>query len=325
MKTISIISALLTLVISSTSYSSTQNHNIIINGHSAKISATSELIGKTKHQYAVTNIFDDDISTAWVEGVQGDGIGESITIEFDEPIMLYGMMLLPGYQKSDKTLIQNSSPSKLSIKLDDQTYTTNVLYSKEFDFESEKCLLTADKINYSPRLFQALSPRKIKKLQIEVLESVSGSRYNDLAISELKLLTSNEALFNSKIINVKEVVKNNKDAIAVFETETGWITNETKDLTKVLNSNNNNDTHFFHESAPTSSNFTQVLEQFFYNNFITVYNELYISPEYEKVGDGEWVEIYRTVEVKDKIINKFKYNYTIDGSPGCTPNLEQVN
>ncbi len=63
----------------------------------SKTSASSTLIEKDKHEsyYSANKAFDGKSGTAWCEGKNNDGIGESITAEFD-PVKIYGVSALNG-------------------------------------------------------------------------------------------------------------------------------------------------------------------------------------------------------------------------------------
>ena len=62
--------------------------------------ASSTLAAQGKHNYDVVNIKGDptrEIQSPWAEGVEGDGIGESITLNVKRPLPLYGILIQPGY------------------------------------------------------------------------------------------------------------------------------------------------------------------------------------------------------------------------------------
>ena len=66
-------------------------------------------------KYAVGNIIDKNISTAWVEGVKGDGIGEYVLLaskEIPGTISIYS-----GYSKNISLFNKNNRPSKLKVSL----------------------------------------------------------------------------------------------------------------------------------------------------------------------------------------------------------------
>src|SRR5437870_1364831 len=66
--------------------------------------ASSTLAPQGKHNYDVVNIKADpsrEIQTPWAEGVEGEGIGESITLDVKRPLPLYGILIQPGYYDYD--------------------------------------------------------------------------------------------------------------------------------------------------------------------------------------------------------------------------------
>jgi hypothetical protein len=71
-----------------------------------------EGIGK----YGPHNLLDADPATAWVEGVDGDGIGESVTIEAGETLE-EAIIIRNGYQKSQALFNANSRVKKLRLTL----------------------------------------------------------------------------------------------------------------------------------------------------------------------------------------------------------------
>ncbi len=57
--------------------------------------------------YGPANMFDDRLDTAWVEGADGDGIGERFTVKFDTVTAINGVSLLNGYHKSNELFHKN--------------------------------------------------------------------------------------------------------------------------------------------------------------------------------------------------------------------------
>ena len=74
-------------------------------------------------EYGMTHsgsrIMDGDVSTAWVEGVDGYGIGEQISFVFDDEYELNGFKINAGYQKNEDIYKKNSRPEEIYIKFSD--------------------------------------------------------------------------------------------------------------------------------------------------------------------------------------------------------------
>jgi hypothetical protein len=65
----------------------------------ASVSATSTLPPVPGITYHASNVLDDDNTTAWCEGVRGNGIGESLTFAFAVPVRLHRIDVVNGYNK----------------------------------------------------------------------------------------------------------------------------------------------------------------------------------------------------------------------------------
>jgi len=91
-----------------------------------KIIASSFLIekGKPRDYYAPEKAFDNDINTAWVEGVEGDGIGEYIVFpiniegsRYDQNDPKIDMKITNGYAKNDKLFFMNNRIKKFIFEV----------------------------------------------------------------------------------------------------------------------------------------------------------------------------------------------------------------
>lgn len=85
-------------------------------------------------RYSAENMFDGDLATAYVEGAEGDGIGEIIEILFADlgTCEVDKIKVYPGYQKSKETFQNNSRPTKLSFYFPD-----GHRFTQEFDYGNE--------------------------------------------------------------------------------------------------------------------------------------------------------------------------------------------
>jgi hypothetical protein len=91
--------------------------------------ASSTLKPNGDKTYEVTNIMAKFSDKAWVEGVEGDGIGETIALKVRRPLPLDTILIMPGYHSSDnKTLwAKNNRVSELEVTLNDEhTFTARI-------------------------------------------------------------------------------------------------------------------------------------------------------------------------------------------------------
>jgi hypothetical protein len=94
--------------------------------------ASSTLTPQGKRNYDVVNIKANpqrELQTPWAEGADGDGIGESITLDVKRPLPLYGILIRPGYYEYDRDDVwwKNNRVAQLEITLNDEhTFTENI-------------------------------------------------------------------------------------------------------------------------------------------------------------------------------------------------------
>lgn len=110
---------------------------------------------------------------AWVEGEDGEGIGTTVTTGFHEPTTITGIELLNGYQRSADHFQKNGRLAALEVRPDSGAPFT---------------LQVADTMGAQTLMFPA--PVTTGSLTFAITEAVRGSKYRDLVVSELRLLTA---------------------------------------------------------------------------------------------------------------------------------------
>src|SRR5205809_327410 len=82
-----------------------KDHQYFLDHTDYDATASSTLAAQCNHNYEVVNIKGDpsrEIQSPWAEGVEGDGIGENITLNVKRPLPLYGILIQPGYYEYDE-------------------------------------------------------------------------------------------------------------------------------------------------------------------------------------------------------------------------------
>ena len=144
-------------------YSSSEKLELTCDSSSA-LKADGELT------YSATNAFDSDLSTAWVEGIKGSGIGEYITVISDRPKALKGFSIYAGYGKSDDIYYKNGRIKELSIWADGRWFQTFALRDVQ---KWQDCTFDEPLVAYTIDF---------------MIESVyPGNKYEDTCLSELFL------------------------------------------------------------------------------------------------------------------------------------------
>ncbi len=108
-----------------------RGHQYFLDHTDYDATASSTLSPQGERNYDVVNIKADpqrEVQTPWAEGVDGDGIGESITLDVKRPLPLYGILIRPGYEYGEDDIWwKNNRVAALEVTLNDEhTFTENI-------------------------------------------------------------------------------------------------------------------------------------------------------------------------------------------------------
>jgi hypothetical protein len=84
-----------------------------------KASASSVRYAVQANTYVPENALDNNKKTAWIEGVDGPGIGEWLRFDFGREINLHRIVILPGYFKSQDIWAQNNRLAAATLQFSD--------------------------------------------------------------------------------------------------------------------------------------------------------------------------------------------------------------
>jgi hypothetical protein len=115
-----------------------REHQYFLDHTDYDATASSTLTAQGKHNYDVVNILGDptrEVQSPWAEGVEGDGIGESITLNVRRPLPLYGILIEPGYYHYDdkEPWLKNNRVGALEITLNDEHTFTESIADEQFE------------------------------------------------------------------------------------------------------------------------------------------------------------------------------------------------
>jgi hypothetical protein len=82
-------------------------------------SASSVRLAVQSNTYYAANAIDGKRSTAWIEGVDGPGIGEWIRFDFDREIVIHRILIQPGYFKSPQIWSGNNRLAVVTASFSD--------------------------------------------------------------------------------------------------------------------------------------------------------------------------------------------------------------
>ncbi len=140
-----------------------------------EVTASSSLAPSADLTYTAGNVQDGDRGMAWVEGVKGPGVGESLTLQLEKPAKVTRVSLVNGYAKSRELYEKNSRVAEFAVRVNGlDPFTVSIpdefLKDEEFFFDL-------------PKLEE---PVKTVKLTIQKVHP--GTKYEDTAVSEVALV-----------------------------------------------------------------------------------------------------------------------------------------
>ncbi len=115
-------------------------------------------------------IMDGDTTTAWVEGVDGNGEGESITFTFGDLYAVSDIKIWNGYQKSEDLYYKNARPAEIELEFSDGSTERISLQDTSSGFQEF-----------------ALERHVTSYVKVKIISTYEGSKYEDTVISEIEL------------------------------------------------------------------------------------------------------------------------------------------
>ena len=142
----------------------------LIQRHHIEATSSSTLIDKNnKFLYDIDNVFDNNDNTAWVEGTEGNGVGEWIQFDFDKEYKVARVDIISGYSKTKSIFKANNRIKKLEVLFSDGSQI--ILNLKDtMDLQQIK-----------------IEPYVTKSIKFIIKDIYKGSGYEDACISEMKL------------------------------------------------------------------------------------------------------------------------------------------
>ncbi|MEH0158740.1 Hint domain-containing protein [Limibacter armeniacum] len=147
------------------------------------VTASSFLTAQGKNTYVPDNAHDLDLETAWVEGVDGYGIGEYLLYHFKATSPRITQIIVGnGYLKSEAAWRNNSRVKTLKMYVDDKPYA--LLHLK--DERSSQGF----RISPLGKITDGADRDKLREepdwtIKFEIVDVYKGDKYDDVVISEI--------------------------------------------------------------------------------------------------------------------------------------------
>jgi hypothetical protein len=143
---------------------------------------------KYEENYHPSYVLDDDPKTAWVEGAEGDGIGESLTIPVSDlrSARAIRLVIFNGYQKSPALLSANAAPKQLTVTVQSPGGT------------SAKQQLTLER-KMGPQSFDIPVSGGVTEVVLTLDSVHPGSKYRDTCISDVQVFVDSDVPYNPNV------------------------------------------------------------------------------------------------------------------------------
>lgn len=142
--------------------------------------ASSNLPDANGKTYDAANLIDGNYETAWVEGVDGVGIGETITLHLGEVSEVYGIQLYNGYLASEDLLEKNGIAREVSVDFGGGTVVEKEVYGSSYIWSSVE-----DMASFNLNRIELYKPIATDTIVITIKNADAGNKYDDTCISEI--------------------------------------------------------------------------------------------------------------------------------------------
>lgn len=136
----------------------------------------SSTLQETGYNHSPMNICDKDTASDWSEGAYGRGVGEWIELSFGAKVPVDAVVIYPGFWKTEKLFNENCRPASMELLFSDGS-TVPVAFPDEM---SPTTVLLSRTVN-------------TQWIRFTVNSVFSGSKYQDLCISEIQVFSNDKA------------------------------------------------------------------------------------------------------------------------------------
>lgn len=151
-----------------------------------KSASTTSYLGTTAKDgqtYEPIHAADGDYTTAWLEGKDGLGIGESITLDFDRTERITRLLIYNGFLNTKYRYMINGRVTRMLIEFNDgTTKTADVSF---MNIPEEKIPFAKDEMDPTEVILD--EPVTASSVKLTILDAIQGTKYQDVAVSEIEI------------------------------------------------------------------------------------------------------------------------------------------
>jgi hypothetical protein len=152
-----------------------KNRRWEIHRHPDAVEASSTLVETQSGQkHSAENVMSDGRSFAWVEGVEGDGIGEALTLKMKKPVKVSRIGLVNGYAASPKLYAANNRIAELAVSVNGG--------------EPFNVALPDELLRTGYFFFDLPKSPVVNSVRLEIRKVYPGAHFKDTALSEVLLV-----------------------------------------------------------------------------------------------------------------------------------------
>ncbi|MBR2835643.1 MAG: hypothetical protein IKE43_08060 [Coriobacteriales bacterium] len=188
------------------------------------VAASSTLPADSIASYQIENIIDNDNTTAWVEGVPGNGEGEYFDYFYPSGTLITGGTIKAGYWKSAYLFDANGAPTRITVTAAGKSRTFDIPQIAP-TFVTSGSYTYVDANGYQGFTFVFDEPLVSDGAVRITINSVRpGSLCDDTCISELHFTTSEVVKDGDRSIVVPDTLTKRISTMAnyLYRWEVGW-------------------------------------------------------------------------------------------------------
>jgi hypothetical protein len=212
------------LLFAARAFVTVETETFTANGKTLTVRASSKLAGG--RMYALPNMFDNDSTTCWIEGVQDTRAGRWIEVRYSEKKRYRGLVLGLGCRKDPLCMEDFCVPVKFQLKLDEKP-----AFEYSVDWNVGQGALSQHDINMRKAVlwFDSDSAYTTALFQLKFTGTFGGRKYLNLAVSDVEPVDAYDTRFallsilSAATFNPNDIGTINSPVLFSGDDEPQWI------------------------------------------------------------------------------------------------------